>query len=428
MRILFVAHGYPPRETAGTERHVEALAQHARAAGHSVAVLAATRSPGRRPYATWTDEVDGVEVHRLVNNVPTRSLARAESDPLVDRWARAQADRFRPDVVHIHHLQFLSSSIEWPCPTVVTLHDQWHWCPAGGLGVRADGQLCPEPTDTACPPCAQAWAPSPGVLTRGLSRVAGRLGPWVGPDALHRAWTRIPARLRPAPERGVGPIATPAAAHRRQVAMHAVLRQARQVVSPSRWLAERCRRVTGVSVRVVPHGLAPAWHTPRSPGPRRGIAFLGTIAPHKGPHLVLAAWRRAFPDGTPPLALHGQLQDPRLVDGYPVGPVLGPSEVRRLLDRSEALVMGSTWPENAPLVLLEARARGCPVVAPAIGGIPELVTPRDGELVAPGNVAALAAGMARVVGGAPRTPRPPPTLAAQATELLEILAAAGATG
>jgi glycosyltransferase involved in cell wall biosynthesis len=47
------------------------------------------------------------------------------------------------------------------------------------------------------------------------------------------------------------------------------------------------------------------------------------------------------------------------------------------LEAAHALVLGSTWPENAPLTVLEALAAGRPVVAPRIGGIPEQL--RDGE-------------------------------------------------
>ena len=46
--------------------------------------------------------------------------------------------------------------------------------------------------------------------------------------------------------------------------------------------------------------------------------------------------------------------------------------------KSDVLVMGSRWRESY-LVILEARAAGCPVIAPSIGGIPEIIT--DGVMV-----------------------------------------------
>jgi glycosyltransferase involved in cell wall biosynthesis len=61
-----------------------------------------------------------------------------------------------------------------------------------------------------------------------------------------------------------------------------------------------------------------------------------------------------------------------------------------LLAASDAVVMPSRW-EGLPLVLLEALARARPVVASAVGGVPEVVT--DGEharLVPPDDAGALA--------------------------------------
>ena len=86
-----------------------------------------------------------------------------------------------------------------------------------------------------------------------------------------------------------------------------------------------------------------------------------------------------------------------------------------MLAGARALVLGSRWPENAPLVVLEARAQGCPVIAPRIGGLPELVEEGvDGLLVSPDDADALAAAL-RVLdddaGHARLRVRAPPTFA-----------------
>jgi glycosyltransferase involved in cell wall biosynthesis len=78
-----------------------------------------------------------------------------------------------------------------------------------------------------------------------------------------------------------------------------------------------------------------------------------------------------------------------------VGP-LARNEVLTLFRAADAALLSSAW-ENLPHSVVEALAVGTPVVATAVGGVPEVV--RDGEnglLVAPGDVAALADAIRRV--------------------------------
>ena len=67
-----------------------------------------------------------------------------------------------------------------------------------------------------------------------------------------------------------------------------------------------------------------------------------------------------------------------------------------LFRAADAALLTSAW-ENLPHTVLEALAVGTPVIATAVGGVPEVV--RDGEnglLVAPGDVEALAEAIRRV--------------------------------
>jgi glycosyltransferase involved in cell wall biosynthesis len=67
---------------------------------------------------------------------------------------------------------------------------------------------------------------------------------------------------------------------------------------------------------------------------------------------------------------------------------------------ADIFVMPSLW-EGLPLALLEAMATGSAVIASRTSGIPEAVTDGvDGLLTPPGDVAALAAAVARILGNA----------------------------
>jgi len=422
LRLLLVAHGYPPREAAGTEQHVALLARELHAQGHRVEVLAATRDPARRQYASWTEaDPEGFPVHRLVDNLPARALAQAERDRAVEAVARRVEARLQPHLVHLHHLQFLSSGLRFACPTVLTLHDQWLWCAAGGLGLLPDGAACPGPTPDRCAPCAAAWQPVPRPAARLLLSTAGRLAGRVPPAALHGALRWLPSPVRrqlQAPIRG-RPAEPAAAAAARNAALAALARSCALRLAPSQHLATLATAQGLGPVEVLGNGV-PAGG-PRAAEARDGpFLFLGTIAAHKGPDLVLRAWQRAFPAGQPALRMHGPVQYPGLVPAARLGGPLDRAGVAQALAGARALVLGSRWPENAPLVVLEARAAGCPVVAPACGGLPELVQEGvDGWLYPPGDEAALARILQRVV-TAPlsRPPRPPPTARDQARALL----------
>lgn len=72
-------------------------------------------------------------------------------------------------------------------------------------------------------------------------------------------------------------------------------------------------------------------------------------------------------------------------------------EVLRLFRAADVVVLSSRW-ENFPHVLVEALAVGTPVVASAVGGVPEIVEDGvNGLLVAPEDPGALAAALRRVL-------------------------------
>lgn len=90
-------------------------------------------------------------------------------------------------------------------------------------------------------------------------------------------------------------------------------------------------------------------------------------------------------------------QSPYSADIRCQGPVPFGPEVFDLYQSHDLLVLSSVS-EGTPRVLVEARAFGCPVVATSVGGIPDSVEDgEDGVLAPPGNAAALADAIVRVL-------------------------------
>jgi len=74
------------------------------------------------------------------------------------------------------------------------------------------------------------------------------------------------------------------------------------------------------------------------------------------------------------------------------------SEVAEVLAASDVFALASDW-EGTPLAVMEAMAAGLPVVATAVGGVPELVSDSVTGLLAPaGDMRALAKALSRVAG------------------------------
>lgn len=408
MRLLQIVHGHPPRERAGTELYTARLAEGLSARGWDVHTLAIAPEAGAGMYA----RSDESGLTRVVNNAPYAGLRRGASDPVIDGTIEALARDV--DVVHVQHLAFASASFRVAAPVVWTLHDAWAWCPAGGLLLR-EGKVCDGPSE-ACVPCASSWARDTPALATALG-IAGRVGRWIPPSRLQAAWRRVPAPVRGRIVGGRPPPLRAGDLTHRNATIRAFAGRCARIVSPSRWLSEAAREAGIPVTDVVPHGFPlgaggqpPPQRPPldRTPGAQLApFVFLGTLARHKGPHLVREAWRRAVV--ARPLRIHGPPgPDAAYVAALPNDGPVAPAEVPALLAGARALVLGSVWPENAPLVALEARAAGCPVIAPAIGGLPELVTPGvDGWLYPPGDVDALAACLCAADAAVPR-PTPPP--------------------
>lgn len=133
--------------------------------------------------------------------------------------------------------------------------------------------------------------------------------------------------------------------------------------------------------------------------PAEYLLFVGTLLPVKNPDLLLRAYAAVAPTTSLDLAIAGE--GPMAPALRRLASELGISHRVRFLGRlshqkvgeamrrAHALVLPSSH-EGMPIVVVEALASGTPVVASAVGGIPELVRDEGlGLLVEPGDQWAL---------------------------------------
>jgi len=231
-----------------------------------------------------------------------------------------------------------------------------------------------------------------------------------------------------------------------------VLERVDLVISPSRFLIQKLGQY-GLNTRrlvYLPFGVAQgrpfgSHHAnlsrpnPNSSPDKLRIGYLGQFAPHKGLHLLLAAFQKlTVPPGSCHMTLHGRISEASpyerkllsIANRDPAITFVGPypnSEVGQVLHDLDVIVVPSLWYENRPTVIIEAHATKTPVVAARLGGMAELIQHNEnGLLFEVGNVESLREQLQRLVDEPAllsqlrRNIRPVPTLEEDTATLISL--------
>ncbi|MCK4830736.1 glycosyltransferase, partial [bacterium] len=135
MKIVKVIHGYPMHYNAGSEVYSQTLCHGLANNHHEVHVFTREEdsfSPDYRVRIEQDQDDPRITVH-LVNN--PRNKDRYRSIEIDQRFAEL-LETVHPDIVHIGHLNHLSTSLVKEASTrniviIYTLHDYWLMCPRG---------------------------------------------------------------------------------------------------------------------------------------------------------------------------------------------------------------------------------------------------------------------------------------------------------
>jgi len=418
VRVVLAVHAFPPRSTAGVEVYTLRLARALIGRGHEVTVLTAVHDLAAEPYALRRRRHEDVPVIEIVNVHHRGTLEATYEDAALDVAGAAVFAELRPQCVHFQHLLNLSAGLvsaarKAGARTVLTLHDYWLSCPRDGLRMREDLAVCAVMDHHVCARCLSGSPYLVPPLQRGLAGAVRGVG--LG-RLLHRLHDVAPAategvlrllrRTAPSdPEVLAAEMDTRASALRRAVV------DLDLVLAPTAFARDRAVEfgVPESKTQVVPYGVLREPARPRPAGRRRRFGFIGTLAPHKGVHVLVEAFRGvADPEIT--LDIHGSLTvQPSYVDDLRRA-AEGDARIRfhgpfaeggqeAALARLDLLVVPSVWWENSPLSVLEALGAGVAVVASRTGGVAEIVPEGAGLLVPPGDVAALRAALGAVAAG-----------------------------
>jgi len=360
---------YPPA-IGGVERFVALLSEGLAHRGHEVHVVTSAVAG-----APATETSDGVTVHRFpllyqrlapgLSEDAARPFHPPAPDPVFGRLLADVVREVKPDVIHAHAWSVFSCLTRaFPqTPVMVTAHDYSLACAKKSL-VHRSGAFCSGPSWRRCGPCAGSMY----GLAKGNVLAAASL-----------------SSLR-------------------------LLKNVTTFTAVSDYLANRLSPiiggVTGQPIHTlhsfVPDGLYESgWQAERPdflPAEDGYLLYVGQLSQYKGVDVLIAAYRRL--PSPPPLVMlgtpHPSAPSP---ESLPAGVTMRTSVTHRgviaAMVRAACVIIPSVGPDSLPMTVSEAQNCGIPVIASAVGGIPEqVVDGQTGWLVPAADERALAGRLA----------------------------------
>ncbi|ROQ48440.1 glycosyltransferase involved in cell wall biosynthesis [Marinobacter sp. 3-2] len=390
MKILKVIHGYPMLYNAGSEVYSQTICHALAERGHDVHVF--TREEDAfRPDGSLRQDVDhdqaSIRVH-LVNNPRHRDRYRLS---VIDQRFAELLDQIKPDVVHIGHLNHLSTSLVYEAkrrkvPVVYTLHDYWLMCPRGQFMQMHSGDdnlwaACDGQENRKC--ATQCYARYFSGAQDEFEQDVAYWENWVG---------------------------------RRMAHVRDVVDQVDLFISPSRYLKSRYETDFGLPK---PKSIYLDYGFDRSRMADRQrtadepftFGYIGTHIPAKGIHQLIQAFGQV--KGECQLRIWGRDRgrDSRalraIANTLPIEkqahihwmPEYKNQQITKdVFDKTDAIVTPSIWVENSPLVIHEAQQARVPVITADAGGMGEYVQHEvNGLLYQHRDVSSLSQQMQRLV-------------------------------
>jgi glycosyltransferase involved in cell wall biosynthesis len=217
LRVLFANVYYAPRSYGGATLVTEQMARRLAARDDTEVFVFTSQDRDAAPRVLSRGEQDGVCVFEAPVALD-EGLAEFDDPEVAVRFGEV-LEAVRPDVVHLHSIQWLGAGLAAECgrrgiPYVVTVHDAW-WLCARQFMVRGDGTYCFQNridlrVCQACLPGAQHLGLRHRLLMAALQGAALILSPGSAHRDLHIANGVDPQRIELAPNGIVLPPARPA--------------------------------------------------------------------------------------------------------------------------------------------------------------------------------------------------------------------------
>lgn len=414
MRILLTVHQFFPDYASGTEVLTLSVARELIVRGHEVHLLTGFPSEQALRDEQRFDEYnfEGIHVYRFHHAYTpmaeqTSVIELGYDNHLAADYFGRILEKYRPDVVHFFHLDRLGTgliehAVQAGIPAFMTPTDFWAICHTAQL-VLCNGRLCQGPS-------AYAGNCIKHIAQSNLNTMTGVLAKWL-PTPL----ADLLARLTQANVMPSYPYQVEITAVSSRLTINVTrLNQLKKIVSPNRFTSDLLVRHGVAAHRIIQVAFGVDFterqtNTQR-PLPRQPfrVGFIGTLAKHKGCHVLIEAFK-ALPPGRAVLKIFGNMQNfpgyaselmrsagnHRAIEFCGVFPN---AKIDQILDDLDVLVVPSLWYENTPLVLYSAQAARCPVLASDFPGISAVIQNEiNGLLFEAGNATDLRNQLLRLI-------------------------------
>lgn len=376
MRVMILAHGHPDLGAGGAERAAYSLFQRLKTdplVEEAIFVARGEDAIGGdnesiRNFQGRADEI-------LVSPPPLDTFTFLTLN--FDRLSELVGDlvqRFRPDVVHIHHFVFWGLDIftlfkKVGVSVVFTLHEYAAICAHFGQMFKRQGELCYAASPAACAECFPFMSAGKFFVREAIAKSQlGEVDVFISPSTFLKeryvAWG-IPAQ---------------------RIAVIENLMD-RATLRSSHMPAETALIPIGKDRRLV-------------------VAFFGQINPFKGVDILLEACSLLPPParGRIEVRIHGENKhyaktdfggriERLLMENRDVVRPMGAYrnlDVIGLMKDCDWIVVPSIWWENSPIVIQEARLAARPMIYSDIGGVAEKADPSVDIAFPSGNARRLA--------------------------------------
>ena len=374
LKLLLVAHNFPPYSFAGSEIYIHNISQALQTLDVNVQVVHPCNDTFDETQKVKFEIYDGIPVHRI-QSPHVRGGIFLHCDELTQQLSNIIGG-FNPDIIHFQHMMDWHADLlpfisKLTTPTLLTLHDFFMMCPMIHLLKPDHRTICSGPKST-------------GTCDECINSISDPSKPqdW---DLVH---SFIDTRLN---------------------LFRVGYRSVDRVLAPSRYLMDiySDNGFHNPDTLQWRFGLRLFQQLPKrkSNGKVRFI-YIGNLTRLKGITDLVKAFRKISPDNAE-LSIWGneftgqlekefhEIADP-LPHVFQKGPYK-PDDLPRILTDGDIVVVPSHI-ENYPLVVREALHAGLPVIASRVGGIPEIVEENvTGLLFTPGDVNDIADKLQQVI-------------------------------